>query len=81
MSSLDIVKVEPIFKLLDIRRVLVRIVLQNRLLEPKESSLVKDFLTDLNNGFPSELGSDTGAVLTELMRDHVLDNKDLLENR
>lgn len=74
-------EIETILDLLHADRILVRVVLQNELLEVEESALVIDLLAHLNQRFPGVLGCQSSAFRALRSLDHVLDLEDLLQNR
>jgi len=54
--------------------------LKDELLKEQEGTFMRDFLSDLNKGFPGVLGSKSCAVWTLCILDEELDLKDLFED-
>jgi hypothetical protein len=55
--------------------------LEDKLFEEQEGTLMRDFLSDLNKAFPGVFGSKSCAVWTLRILDEELDLEDLLEDR
>jgi len=55
-------------------------VFEDKLLEEQEGALMRDFLSDLNEGSPSVFGGDPCTVRTLCVLDEELDLKDLLKD-
>ena len=80
MTSLCIEEIQPILDLLDGYRVLIRPVLENKLLEVQECPLVRDFLAYLHDGLPGVLCGEFRAVRTLSMQNDIFNLEYLLKN-
>jgi hypothetical protein len=55
--------------------------LEDKLFEEQEGTFMRDFLSDLDKGFPGVFGSKSCAVRALCVLDEELDLEDLLEDR
>lgn len=81
MALLTVEKVQAIPDFLHGNRVFLSSVFEDKLLEEQECALMRDFLSDLNEGFPGVFGGKPCTVWTLCVLDEELDLKYLLEDR
>jgi len=81
MTFLTVEKVQAISDLLHGNGIFLSPVFEDKLFEEQEGALVRNFLPDLNEGFPSVFGGKPRAVWTLCVLDEELDLEDLLEDR
>lgn len=78
MTPLTIEEVETVLHLLQGNCILLRPVLQDKLLEVQERTFMWNFLPDLNKGLPSVLRSQSRTIGTLSVLNQVFDFKYLL---
>jgi hypothetical protein len=81
VALLTVEEVQAIPHFLNGDGVLLNSVFEDKLLEEQESAFMLDFLSDLDEGFPSIFGSHSCAVWTLCVLDEELDLEDLFEDR
>jgi len=81
MTSRTVEEVQSIFNFFHRYGILLSTVLQDKLLEVQESSLVRHFLSDLDNSLPGILCGQLRAIRTLTILNKVLNLKGLLEYR
>jgi hypothetical protein len=80
MRPTHVKEINPVLGALNIRRVPMRIMLQDQLLEPEKGSLVRDLLSHLHTRLPRQLSCDSRALVALLSGYNILYNENLLEN-
>ena len=80
MRSTAVEKVKTVLDFLDGDGVFLRTMLDDKLLEEQEGSLVRDLLSDLNESLPGVFSSEPRAIGALPVLDKVLDLERLFED-
>lgn len=78
MTFLAVEEVQAIAGFLDRNRVLLGVVFEDQLFEIEESTLVRNFLSNLDDSFPCIFGGEFGAIGALSVLDKIFDLEGLL---
>jgi hypothetical protein len=81
VALLTIEEIQAIPHFLDGDGVLLSTVFEDKLFEEQKGTFMLDFLSNLDEGFPSIFGGDSCAIWTLCVLDEELDLKDLFKDR